>query len=137
SGVYMQGRYEVQVLDSYENATYPDGSCGAIYGQHAPLKNVSKKPGEWQTYDIEFAAPRFDANGNKIAPGWMTVRHNGVTIHEHATLAGTTVGSMGPKESPEPGPLLLQDHGNKVRFRNVWILPAAADATIARPAAKA
>lgn len=120
SGVYIQGRYEVQVLDSYGNETYADGQCGAIYGQHAPLVNASRPPGVWQTYDIIFRGARFDASGRKTEPARITVLHNGVVIHDHAEASGPTGASLS-RESPEPGPLLLQDHGNPVRFRNVWV----------------
>ena len=122
SGVYLQGRYEVQILDSHGNETYPDGSCGAIYKQHAPLVNVCRPPGEWQTYDIVFRAPRRDAAGKLARAGTMTVLHNGVLIQDHADLRGPTGGALDDREG-EPGPLCLQDHGNLVRFRNVWVRP--------------
>lgn len=114
SGVYVMGRNEVQVLDSYENETYPDGQCGAIYGRHIPLVNASRKPGEWQTFDIIFHPPVLQ--GGKVArKGSYTVLHNGVVIHELAE-----VGATNPKDT---GPLVLQDHGNPVRFRNIWYRP--------------
>ncbi len=124
SGVYIQGRYEIQVLNSFENETYPDGQCAAIYGQHPPLVNASRPPGEWQSYDIIFRAPSFDPHGKKIEPGRVTVFHNGVLVHEHAELAGVTGGATSP-ESAQPGPIYLQDHGDPVRFRNIWIRPLA------------
>lgn len=124
SGVYLQGRYEVQVLDSYNSRTYPDGQCGAIYKQHPPLVNACRAPGEWQTYDIVFRAPRFDGAGRKTANASLTVVHNGVLIQDHADVTGPT-GSAPFKESPDPGPLYLQDHGNPVRYRNIWIRPLA------------
>jgi hypothetical protein len=122
SGIYLQGRYEIQVLDSYQNPTYPDGSAGALYKQAPPLVNVSRKPGEWQTYDIIFQAPRFD--GEKLVkPGHVTVLHNGVVVQNHTEIEGTTAWDAAPKYTPHPAklPLFLQDHGNPVRFRNIWI----------------
>jgi hypothetical protein len=124
SGVYLQGRYEVQILDSHGNERYPDGSCGAIYKQHAPLVNACRPPGEWQTYDIVFRAPRRDVAGKVVRPGTMTVFLNGVLIQDHAELRGPTGGALDDREG-EPGPLVLQDHGNLVRFRNVWLRPLA------------
>lgn len=120
SGVYLMGRYEVQILDSFQNETYPDGQCGAVYKQHPPLVNASRAPGQWQTYDIVFHAPRFDAAGNKTAPGDVTVFHNGILIQDRAELKGVTGGNLSP-ESAEPGPIMLQDHGNPMRFRNIWV----------------
>lgn len=119
SGMYIQGRYEVQILDSFENETYPNGQCSAIYGQYPPLVNASRGPGQWQTYDVIFRAPKFDENGKKTAPGTITVFHNGVLTHDHVELQGVTGGNLS-EESPEPGPLMLQDHGNTMRFRNIW-----------------
>lgn len=120
SGIYMQGRYEVQILDSYDSSTYVDGQCGAIYGQYPPLVNVCRPPDQWQTFDIIFNAPRFSDEGERIQPGTLTVFHNGVLIHDHAELQGSTTASM-LKEDPDPGPLYLQDHGSRVKFRNIWI----------------
>jgi hypothetical protein len=120
SGVYIQGRYEVQILDSHGGATYPDGQCGAIYKQHAPLVNACRPQGEWQTYDIIFRAPRFDDSGRKIASARLTVFHNGVLIHDHAEIMGPTGGATGQSEAPT-GPILLQDHGHAVEFRNLWV----------------
>ena len=122
SGVYLQGRYEVQVLDSYENATYPNGQCGAIYGHHPPLVNACRAPGEWQTYDILFRAARFDGEGRKTADARITVFHNGVLIQDHAPAPSPTAASMNG-EGAGPGPLYLQDHGNPVRYRNIWMRP--------------
>ncbi len=122
SGVYMQGRYEVQVLDSYESATYANGQCGAIYGEHVPLVNVCRPPEQWQSYDIIFHAPKFSVEGIRTAPGRLTVLHNGVLIHENADLGGSTTASL-YKEHPGNGPLVLQDHGCPVRYRNIWIRP--------------
>jgi hypothetical protein len=122
SGVYLQGRYEVQVLDSYENRTYPDGQCGAVYGQYPPLVNVCQPPGEWQTFDIIFHPPVFDAEGNKTSNGTVTVMQNGVLIQDHVELLGSTTASM-LEEGPGAGPLYLQDHGSPVRYRNIWLRP--------------
>lgn len=120
SGVYLQARYEVQILDSYENETYPNGQCGAIYGQHPPLMNACRKPGEWQSYDIIFHAAVFDADNKKTANATLTVFHNGVLIQDHAEVTGSTTAAM-QAGGAEPGPLYLQDHGNPVRYRNVWV----------------
>ncbi len=122
SGIYLQESYEVQVLDSYQNQTYFVGMAGAIYGQYAPLVNASRKPGEWQSYDIVFQAPHFDAQGALIKPAFITVLHNGVLIQNHAEIKGNT-GSDPPsyKQHPEKMPLHLQDHGCPVRYRNIWI----------------
>lgn len=120
SGVYIQGRYEVQILDSYQNETYPDGQCGSVYKQHAPLVNVSRAPGEWQSYDIIFTAAKFDAAGKKTANARVTVLHNGVLIQNNSEITGPTGGAMGEDES-KPGGLMLQDHGNFVQYRNVWV----------------
>ncbi|MCL6502267.1 MAG: DUF1080 domain-containing protein [Pirellulales bacterium] len=123
SGVYLMGMYEVQILDSYENTTYYDGQCGAIYKQYPPLVNACRKPGEWQTYDIIFTRPRFSADGKLETPGYVTVLHNGVVIHNHRELLGTTSWDMAPQYTPHPDklPLFIQDHGNPIRFRNIWI----------------
>ena len=122
SGVIIMGRYEVQVLDSYENQTYPDGQCASIYGQYPPLVNASRKPGEWQTYDIVFIAPRFDGD-RLVSPAYMTVFHNGVLVHHHAEVLGAMTHRALAKYTPHgpKGPLLLQDHGNPVRYRNIWV----------------
>jgi len=120
SGVYLQGRYEVQVLDSYENETYPDGQCGAVYGQAPPLVNACRAPGEWQTYDIVFRAAEFDAAGKRTAPAVVTVLHNGVLIQDHHEFTGATLASM-QSEGAAGGPIYLQDHGNAMRYRNIWI----------------
>jgi len=120
SGVYIQGRYEVQVLDSYQNETYPDGQCAAIYHQHAPLVNVCKPAGEWQTYDIIFTAPKFDAAGKKTASARVTVIQNGIVVQNNVEMTGPTGGNLS-EESAKPGPIMLQDHGNFVQYRNVWV----------------
>jgi len=123
SGVFLMGIYEVQVLDSYENKTYFDGQCGAIYKQHPPLVNASRKPGEWQSYDIIWTAPRFDEEGKLASPAYITVLHNGVLIQNHFELLGDTPFNRAPEYRPhgEKGPISLQYHGNPVRFRNIWI----------------
>lgn len=123
SGVYLMGRYEVQVLDSHDNPTYFDGQCGSIYKQSPPMVNVSRKPGEWQTYDILFESPRFDAAGKLERPGYVTVLQNGVVVQNHHELQGTTAWDAPPTYEAHPArqPLHLQFHGNPVRFRNLWI----------------
>ncbi len=121
SGVYIMGRYEVQVLDSYENPTYPDGSCGSIYGIAPPLVNASRPPGTWQTYDIIFRAPRFDAAGKKTENARVTVLHNGVLVQNATEIPKPTLAGLFGDESASTGPIYLQDHGNRVRYRNVWV----------------
>jgi hypothetical protein len=120
SGVYLQGRYEIQVLDSYNNKTYPDGHAGAFYGNFPPLVNASRKPGEWQTYDIVFKAPKPSADSRSIEPGAFTVFHNGVLVQNHVPVKSATTAAAF-KGVTEVGPLVIQDHGNPVRFRNIWI----------------
>ena len=120
------GQYEVQVLDSYENTTYPDGQCGALYGRAKPLVNASRGPGEWQTFDITFHRPIFDENGKVKRKAKFHVVHNGHVIHDNLELSGGT-GWRGPhsiseyRKHADEGPLQMQDHGNPVRFRNIWI----------------
>lgn len=123
SGVYMMGQYEIQILDSFENKTYFDGQAGAVYKQNPPLVNACRKPGEWQTYDIIFKAPRFDKSGSLTSPGTITVLQNGVLIQNHHVLEGTTAWHVPPKYTAhaEKLPISLQDHGNPVRFRNLWV----------------
>ncbi len=123
SGVYLAGRYEVQILDSYANKTYFDGQCAAIYKQTPPMVNACRKPGEWQTYDILFTAPRFHADGLLERPGFVTVLHNGVCVLNHFELQGSTAYDRPPSYEPHPVrmPILLQNHGNPVRFRNIWL----------------
>lgn len=123
SGVYLMSRYEVQVLDSYENDTYYDGQAGAIYKQRPPLVNACRKPGEWQTYDIVFKAPRFDDKGKLLKPAIVTLLHNGVLVLDHFELLGQTEYRSPPfyKAHEAKLPLYLQGHGCPVRFRNIWI----------------
>jgi hypothetical protein len=111
------------VLDSYGNKTYPDGSAGSIYGQYPPLANVSRPPGEWQTYDIVYTAPRFDAERKLASPARMTVFHNGVVIQNNVQLTGPSgwLDRAPYQAHPEKQPISLQDHGNPVRFRNIWV----------------
>jgi hypothetical protein len=122
SGIFLQGRYEVQVLDSSGNPTYADGQAGAIYGQWPPLVNPARRPGEWQAYDIVFEAPRFE-NGVLLRPAYLTVFLNGVLLHHRQELMGPTVHRTLARYAPHDaeGPLVLQDHGEPVRFRNIWI----------------
>lgn len=122
SGIYIMGKYEVQVLNSFHNETYPDGQAGAIYKQHPPMVNASRAPGEWQAYDIIFRAPRYNDDGSEKEPGRLTVFHNGVLIQYHANIKGPTIAYN--KDLPEntmKGPLMLQDHSNKVSYRNIWL----------------
>lgn len=123
SGVFFMGRYEVQILDSYMNETYADGQAASLYGQHPPLVNASRPPGEWQTFDIIFRRPRFDADGKLVSPAIVTVFHNGVLVHDHAEMFGPTAHMARRPYEPHADrlPLVLQDHGQPVRFRNIWI----------------
>jgi len=123
SGVYIFGRYEVQILDSYENPTYTDGQVGALYGQFPPLATAPKKPGAWQSYDIVFESPRWDENNKLTKPASVTVFLNGIVLHHKKELiGGTTHREVGTyKPHPPHGLILLQDHGNPTRFRNIWI----------------
>jgi Domain of Unknown Function (DUF1080) len=122
NGIKMMGRYEVQILDSYDNPTYRDGMVAAIYKQRPPLVNVCRKPGAWQSYDIFFEAPRFDG-GKLKRPAYITVLHNGVLVHHHVEILGATAYDRPPRYTvhAEKGPVLLAYHGSPVRFRNLWI----------------
>lgn len=123
SGIFFMGLYEIQVLNSYENETYPNGQAGAVYKQHIPLVNASRPPGEWQAYDIVFTAPRFKEDGSLKSPAYLTAFHNGVLIQNHVELKGPAIFIGKPQYTPHPEkmPLLLQDHSDRVRFRNIWI----------------
>ncbi len=123
SGIFLMSLYELQVLNSFENKTYSNGQAGSIYKQHIPLVNASKAPGEWQTYDVIFTAPQFDKKGKLLSPAYVTVLHNGVLIQNNVELKGPTVYIGKPSYTAHPAkmPLRLQDHGNKVRFKNIWI----------------
>ena len=123
SGIFLMGRYEIQVLDSYSSDTYHDGQAGAIYKQTPPAVNAMRKPGEWNTYDIFWTCPRFNDQGELISPAYITAVHNGVLILNHFALQGDTPYHRPPeyKAHPPEGPISIQDHGNPVRFRNIWI----------------
>jgi len=125
SGVFLMGLFEIQVLDSFGSRTYADGQAGAMYGQWPPLVNAVRKPGEWQTYDIVFEAPRF-VDGKLTRPAFMTVFLNGVLLHNHKEAMGPTIYRQVPRyvASPSNGPVILQDHGHPVRFRNIWVRDA-------------
>lgn len=122
SGVFLQGRYEIQVLDSYGIAVPGMGDCGAIYNQFAPLVNACKPPLEWQSYDVIFRAPRLNDDGEIVENTRVTVLQNGLVILNNVILSGTTGANIGGGVG-DPGPLLLQDHGNLVKFRNIWAVP--------------
>jgi hypothetical protein len=123
SGVYLMGKYEIQILDSFENETYFDGQCGAVYKQQPPTVNVCRGPGEWQSYDIIFTAPRFEEDGTVKSPAYVTVLQNGVLIHNHFEFKGGTYWDQPASYSKhvEKLPFTLQNHGNPVRFRNIWV----------------
>jgi hypothetical protein len=123
SGVFLQGLYETQVLDSYQSKTYADGQAGAIYGQYPPLVNASRPPGQWQTYDIVFHGPRFDKDGKLVRLARETVFHNGVLVQDNVELSGPTAHGKRPPYEPQPEklPLALQDHNHPVRYRDIWI----------------
>ncbi len=125
SGIYLQNRYEVQVLDSYgDNRTYSNGQAGSVYKQHAPLVNANKPSGEWQTYDIIFHAPKFDSEGTKVRAARLTVLHNGVLVQDHAEILGTTEYIGLPKNIAHgDAPIKLQDHSDNsgVSYRNIWV----------------
>ena len=121
--MFLAGVFEIQVLDSVQNPTYPDGQAAAMYGQFPPLVNASRGPGEWQSYDIAFAAPRYAASGERLSPAVVTVFHNGVLVHNARAFWGPTahrrIGAYAPSNAR--GPIRLQDHQNPVRYRNIWV----------------
>jgi hypothetical protein len=123
SGIFLQGRYEIQILDSYNNKTYYHGQAGAVYKQYAPLVNACRNPGEWQAYDIIYHAPRFDEAGKLLKPGTVTILQNGVLVQDNVEIKGPTSRPGAPKYEAHPlkQPLALQDHRNPIRFRNIWI----------------
>ena len=123
SGIFLMEQYEVQVLDSYKNDTYTNGQAGSIYKQSPPLVNVTRPPGEWNVYDILFRAPRFNEDGMLISPAKITVFHNGVVVQDNFELKGPTVYTGIPNYEAHPKELsiALQDHGNPVSFRNIWL----------------
>ncbi len=124
SGIFLQKRYEIQVLDSYENRTYSNGQAGSIYKQSMPLVNATKKPGEWQTYDIIYTAPVFDENDQLKYPARVTILHNGVLIQNNVMIMGATKYIGLPQyKAHGKAPILLQDHGDPVSFRNIWVRP--------------
>ncbi len=123
SGIFIMGKYEVQILDSYKNSTYTNGQAGSIYKQSPPLVNVTNPPGKWNTYDIIFTAPRFNQEGMLISPAKITALHNGVLIHNNFELRGPTeyIGIPNYTAHENRLPIYLQDHGNPVSFRNIWV----------------
>ena len=130
SGVFLMGKYEIQVLDSFEDGTdgpvtYHDGQCGALYKQQPPAVNACRAPGEWQTYDILFTRPRFNADGSIAKPGRISMLHNGLAIHSDTVIKGNTFYDAPPSYTAHPDtlPIALQDHGNPVQFRSIWVRP--------------
>ena len=123
SGIFLMSHYEIQVLNNYKNKTYPNGQAGSVYKQTMPLVNASKKPGEWQTYDIVFTAPRFKSDGTLESPARVTVIHNGVLVQNNTEIKGPTVyvGQPNYVQHAPKLPLRLQDHSDKVRYRNIWV----------------
>ena len=122
SGVFLQDRYEVQILDNYRNATYSNGQVGSVYKQTPPLANPSRPPGAWQAYDIVYTAPAFSDRGTLLHPAYVTVFHNGVLVQNHTPVQGpTNYRGRGVYEPHGPAPIRLQDHGNPLRYRNIWV----------------
>jgi hypothetical protein len=123
SGVFLMDRYEIQVLDSYNNPTYANGQAAAVYKQHIPLANACRPPGQWQTYDIIFMAPRFNSKGQVTYPATLTLLHNGVLVHNHVSIWGNTrfIGLPQYKHHKLREPLRLQDHSDLVSYRNIWV----------------
>ena len=133
SGIFLMDRYEIQVLDTYENVTYADGGAGSVYGQFPPLVNATRKPGEWQTYDIIFRRPRYE-NGKVVKPAVITVMLNGVVVQDSTEAIGPTTHkklASYPANHPDKAPIQLQDHGDPVRFRNIWIRPLPEEKPVA------
>ena len=125
SGVFLMGKFEMQVLDNYDNPTYPDGQCGSIYGQYPPEVNACLPPGQWQTYDIIFNRPRYQ-DGKLVEPAYVTNIQNGVVVQNHQRMEGPTGHMMVakyPDKFPDKGPIALQFHGNAIRYRNIWVRP--------------
>ena len=133
SGVFLMGRYEIQVLDCYDNPTYADGTTAAIYGEYPPLVNACRPPGQWSTYDIVWIAPRFDGE-RLVSPAYVTMFFNGVLVHHNREVTGPTTHRKVLEYAAHPptGPLKLQDHNNPTRFRNIWYRPLDADELRAR-----
>lgn len=129
SGVFLMGRYEIQVLDCYHSQTYADGATGGIYGQHPPLVNACRPPGQWQTYDMVFNVPHFDDAGHLVTPAYVTVIQNGVVVQNHQAIRGDTNWRVPGTYTPvgPVGPLALQYHNNSVAFRNIWVRPITVD----------
>lgn len=131
SGVFLMGEYEIQILESYrnENKTYVDGMAAAVYKQRPPIVNACRKPGEWQTYDVIFKAPRWDEKGKLLTPAFITLLHNGVLVQNHFELLGHTNYRKVPRYDPLPAklPLTIQNHHNPIHFRNIWIRPLEDD----------
>ena len=122
SGILIQGRYELQIQDCYDNPTYVNGQAAAIYKQHAPLVNACREPGEWQTYDVFYTAPTFDEIGIVQTPAYITVVHNGILVQNHTEIKGRIKHVGLPSYEPHgKEPIFLQDHGNPVSFRNIWV----------------
>lgn len=127
SGIWFMQRYEVQILDGYQNPTYADGTVGAVYGWKPPLVNAARKPGEWQSYDIIFERPRFAADGKLLRPAYVTALLNGVVVQNHQAMLGTTIWRKvaSYQAHADAAPLQLQDHGSPVSYRNIWVRPLA------------
>jgi hypothetical protein len=123
SGIFLMNTYELQILDSYENPTYADGQAASIYGQYPPIVNACRKPGEWQSYDVSFLRPIFDADGKCVRPARITVLHNGVVVQNNVEIKGLTAHKQIAKykRHDDKLPISLQDHGNPTRFRNIWL----------------
>jgi hypothetical protein len=133
SGIFLMGKYECQVLDNYNAQTYADGMVGAIYGQYPPQVNAARKPGEWQTYDVVFHAPKFNADGSVAKPARETIFLNGLLVQDDVELKGGTGHMVLAKYTPHPdkAPITLQDHGHPVRYRNFWVRPIAPEKPVA------